>query len=183
MGRRIRQRLRDEKGQSFVEFTLILPIALVLILGVVDLGKATSYWLDSSHLANEAARSAAVNGCPHDPSSPPGTCNPTSANYPTKFATAIVNQAETTQLKGKATVCVWDFDSTGAPGTWQKGDEIRITVSSLYDFLPFLNLASRTVTGRSTMRLETSWLTTPASNPYAVDQSGSVNPAICPSPS
>jgi Flp pilus assembly protein TadG len=179
MGRRIRQRLRNEKGQSFVEFTLLAPIVLVLILGVVDLGKATSYWLDSSHLANEAARSAAVNGCPQDPVNPPGTCNPNFANYPTMFATAIVNQAETTQLRGKITVCVWDFDPSGAPGTWQRGDEIRVTASSPYAFIPFLNLASTTVTGRSTMRLETSWLNTPLNNPYAVDQSGPVSPAIC----
>ena len=33
----IRKWLEDSRGQSFVEFALILPIALVLILGVVDL--------------------------------------------------------------------------------------------------------------------------------------------------
>jgi Flp pilus assembly protein TadG len=51
MRNRIPWRLRDDRGQAFTEFTLILPIALVLIFGVIDLGKAISYWLDSGHLA------------------------------------------------------------------------------------------------------------------------------------
>src|SRR5437868_10432916 len=85
---KIMRRLKGEKGQSFVEFTLVLPIALVLILGVVDLGRATSYWLDSSHLANDAARYAAVNSCPG--------CNPSN---PFALPTAIKNRAETGQLQ------------------------------------------------------------------------------------
>jgi hypothetical protein len=160
------RRLRDERGQSFVEFSLILPIALVLILGVVDLGRATSYWLDSSHLANEAARAAAVNSCPQDPLSP-GTCSPsdpTPDGYARAFVTAIKNQAETAQLRNDVTVCIWDLDGS----SWAKGDRIHVAVSSLYNFLPFLHLLSRTVTGRSSMRLETDWLTKPTTNPYGV---------------
>lgn len=172
MRRRILRRFGNETGQSFVEFTLILPIAVVLILGVVDLGKATSYWLDSSHLANEAARSAAVNGCPQEPLDPGSCVDPSSPTYPDDFATAILNQAETTQLKNDATVCIWDYDSTGAlrPNgqPWQSGDELHVAVSSRYDFIPMLHLASVSVTGRSTMRLEKDWATTPTTNPYGV---------------
>jgi hypothetical protein len=153
MGRRIWRRLKNEKGQSFVEFTLLLPMALILILGVVDLGKATSYWLDSSHLANDAARYAAVNSCPG--------CDPTD---PYALPTAIKSKAETDQLKTTTTVCIWDL--TG--DLWQKGDEIYVRVSSPYDFLHFLNLASRTVTGKSNMRLEKTWVTPPDTNPYGV---------------
>jgi hypothetical protein len=166
MGRGIWRRLSNEKGQSFVEFSLIAPIALVLILGVVDLGKATSYWLDSSHLANEAARSAAVHSCPNDPITP-GACDPsdpTPDGYVHAFVTAIKNQAETSQLRDDVTVCVWDL--TG--NSWMKGDEIHVSVSSLYNFLPFLHLLPHTVTGRSSMRLETDWGVTPTTNPYGV---------------
>jgi TadE-like protein len=168
MGRRIWRRLRNEKGQSFIEFALVAPMALVLILGVVDLGRATSYWLDSSHLANVGARAGAVNGCPPaPPPSPPGCVDPSA---PDGLPKALWIQAETPQLKGKLTVCIWDLDPSGAPRTpgspWLKKDEIRITVRSKFTFIPFLKLVDRTVTGRSSMRLETNWGTSPATNPY-----------------
>jgi Flp pilus assembly protein TadG len=139
-------RFAREDGQSFVEFTLVLPIALVLILGVVDLGKATSYWLDSSHLANLGARYAVVDGCPG--------CSPAKA---TSIPDNIKNQAETDQLKNATTVCVEDLDG----GSWSRGDRIHVTVVSSYEFLSFLKLPSITITGESTMRNEQDWADSP----------------------
>jgi hypothetical protein len=166
---RIWRRLRSEKGQSFVEFSLVAPMALVLILGVVDLGRATSYWLDSSHLAGVGSRAASVNGCPPaPPPSPPGCVNPSA---PDGLPKALWVQAETPQLKGKLTVCIWDLDpSSGVPRAagvpWLKNDEIRVTVRSTFKFIPFLKLVDRRVTGRSSRRLETNWGTSPSTNPY-----------------
>src|SRR3954451_24649413 len=51
----------DERGVALVEFVLVLPMILLLLLGMIDVGKAVNYWNDETHLANEAARSAAVN--------------------------------------------------------------------------------------------------------------------------
>jgi hypothetical protein len=169
MGRGIWRRLRNEKGQSFVEFAIVAPMALVLILGVVDLGRATSYWLDSSHLANVGARAAAVNGCPPaPPPSPPGCVDPSA---PDGLPKALWIQAESPQLRDKLTVCIWDLDPSGATrasgSAWLKKDEIRVTVRSKFTFIPFLKLADiPAVTGRSSMRLETDWSTSPATNPY-----------------
>jgi len=142
---RILKRLRGESGQSFVEFTLILPVALVLILGVVDLGKATSYWLDSSHLANEGARYAAVGSCPGG-----GPCP--------NLAQAIKNQAASNQLRSDATVCI-SYPDPAAGVTYPDGDgsigsRVEVKVTSTYDFIPFLHLASITVPGKSIMRIE-----------------------------
>ena len=33
------QRIKKEKGQSLVEFALLLPILLIILIGVVDLGR------------------------------------------------------------------------------------------------------------------------------------------------
>lgn len=144
-GRRWR-RLRNENGQSFVEFTIILPIALVLILGVVDLGKATSYWLDSSHLANEAARYAVVNSCPDGP-----PCA-------VPLVQQIKNQAETSQLQSDVQVCVKYLDPlpgvTPPDGDGSVGHRLQVTVKSTYNFLSFLHLAPITITGKSDMRIE-----------------------------
>ena len=48
--------LGDERGVALVEFALVLPLLLVLLLGMIDVGKAVNYWNDETHLANEAAR-------------------------------------------------------------------------------------------------------------------------------
>jgi TadE-like protein len=151
--------LRSERGQSFAEFTLILPIALFLILGVIDLGKAISYWLDSGHLANEGARYAVVQGCPQG-------CSTSSPTYPTDLLQAIVDNSETPQLRSNATLCLKDLSSD----SWAVGDELRLTVTSNYNFIPFLHIAStaRSIRGRSDMRLEKTWTIAPPGNPYGV---------------
>ena len=55
---------RNEAGAALVEFVLVLPLLLVLLLGMLDLGKAFNYWIDETHLAHEGARFAAVNKNP-----------------------------------------------------------------------------------------------------------------------
>jgi Flp pilus assembly protein TadG len=160
---RIRRRLRNERGQSLVEFAFVLPIALVLIFGVVELGKATSYWLDSSHLANEGARYAAVDSCPLS------ACATSDA---TAVPAALKCEAETNQLKSATTVSIEDL--AGSPPYWQKGDAIRVTVASTWP-VPLLNavlpllpggshLGDINVTGKSTMRLESTWASPPPGN-------------------
>ena len=54
----------NEAGAALVEFVLVLPLVLVLLLGMLDLGKAFNYWIDENHLAHEGARFAAVNKNP-----------------------------------------------------------------------------------------------------------------------
>src|SRR5436190_20560541 len=90
----------DERGVALVEFVLVFPIVLVLLLGMIDVGKAVNYWNDETHLANEAARYAAVNKNP----GPQSTLNQ-----------SILNQADTTELKNGGTtslpagetICIW----------------------------------------------------------------------------
>src|SRR5438477_9560363 len=62
--RMLSNRLRQEDGTSLVEFALVLPLLLLLLLGMLDFGKAINYWLDDTHLANEGARFAAVDNWP-----------------------------------------------------------------------------------------------------------------------
>ena len=59
--------IRDESGTALVEFAFVLPLLLVLVLGIADFGRAFNYWIDSTHLANVAARYAAVNKNPGAP--------------------------------------------------------------------------------------------------------------------
>lgn len=49
-----------EAGQSLVEFTMILPIFLLLLFGLVDFGRGFYSWMLLTNAAREGARAAAV---------------------------------------------------------------------------------------------------------------------------
>ena len=48
------------KGQSLVEFALILPVALLLLIGFFDLGRAVFYYSSLTNAVREWARHAIV---------------------------------------------------------------------------------------------------------------------------
>lgn len=52
--------LIGEKGAAAVEFALILPILLMLVLGIFEFGRAFNIQVSLSEAAREAARYAAV---------------------------------------------------------------------------------------------------------------------------
>jgi hypothetical protein len=51
---------RDERGQALVEFALVLPILLILIIGIIEFGRAWNISLVLGHAAREGARAAAL---------------------------------------------------------------------------------------------------------------------------
>ena len=53
-----------EQGTALFELALVLPLLMILLLGMLDFGKAFNSWIDETHLANQAARFAAVNHRP-----------------------------------------------------------------------------------------------------------------------
>jgi Flp pilus assembly protein TadG len=133
----------EQKGTSLVEFALILPVLALILFGLLDLAKAFNYWNDETHLAAEGARWAVVNSNPGS-----GTLQ----QY-------LQQQADTSELRGLATVCV-AFPTNPDTGTsGHVGDPVTVTVRSRYTWIPFV--ASRaslspstTITGTATMRLE-----------------------------
>ena len=57
-----------EKGQSTVEFALVLPVLLIFMLVAVQVGLLVRDYIMVIHAAREAARSAAVSNGPSGPS-------------------------------------------------------------------------------------------------------------------
>ncbi|MBI4321026.1 MAG: pilus assembly protein [Chloroflexi bacterium] len=51
---------RNEKGQDMVEFALVAPILLLLVMGIIDFGRVFNAYLVTTHGAREGARYAAV---------------------------------------------------------------------------------------------------------------------------
>jgi Flp pilus assembly protein TadG len=134
--------IADESGVALVEFALVLPVIAFLLFGMVDFGKAFNYWIDETHLANQASRFAAVNRNP----GPGATLQET-----------IRDQADSSELRNGGTgsvpnalqVCI-SFPN----GTSDVGDPVRVTVTTTYNFMALLNIAGKAITASSTMRLE-----------------------------
>jgi Flp pilus assembly protein TadG len=51
----------EEHGQSLIEVALMLPVLLLIVIGIVDIGRAFSYKLAVTNAAREAAIHAARN--------------------------------------------------------------------------------------------------------------------------
>ncbi len=53
-------RRRDERGQATVEFALIIPVVIVMLLAVIQVALVAYFQLGVAHVAREAARAVAV---------------------------------------------------------------------------------------------------------------------------
>jgi Flp pilus assembly protein TadG len=139
----------DESGVALVEFALVLPVLLLMLVGMVDFGKVYNYWIDETHLANEGARYAVVNKNPST-SSPPESLQ---AYIKAQIASNELRTGGTSSVPTSAQVCV-EFPN----GTSNLGDPVKVTVSADYHFIPFVagktGVTTKSVTGSSIMRLE-----------------------------
>ncbi|MEX1023071.1 MAG: TadE family protein [Dehalococcoidia bacterium] len=60
-----RRRLRREDGQAMVEFVLVFPLLLVMVLMLVEFGFALNAYISVNNASSEAARYAAVGSAPN----------------------------------------------------------------------------------------------------------------------
>lgn len=51
---------RGQSSQALIEFALISPVLLLLLFGIIDLGRAVFYYDTLSHAAREGARAASL---------------------------------------------------------------------------------------------------------------------------
>jgi Flp pilus assembly protein TadG len=134
----------DERGVAVVEFALILPVLLGIVLGIIQFGTAFNYWNDLNQVAADGARYAAVNKVP-------------SGGTLTSF---VQGQADTGELRNGASVCVQFISAaTGQPvleSQAQVGDSVKITASYPFRFANIgpLSAMAPTIRGNATMRLE-----------------------------
>lgn len=136
VGRRL-ARARQEAGQTLVEFSLVLPILLILIFGLVDFGRAFYTWLVVTNAAREGARTAAV-----------------------QLPSAQVD-ASIVQAMGSLPTANLTITKTNVQGT--RGTPVTVTLSYNFDYVtpigPLMalfggSLAEPTISSSSTMRLE-----------------------------
>ena len=136
----LRDRLRLEHGQSIVEFAVILPVLLSILLGIMYFGRYETYSSQETQLAATGARYAAVN------------------KYPTGSASlqAYLQGQEQPELQaGTADVTTaqeWIYLPSGA--TYAIGQPIRACLVTTVRFPTPIGTPATTIAQAATMRIE-----------------------------
>jgi Flp pilus assembly protein TadG len=166
-----RGRIREERGTALVELALVLPLLLIVLLGMLDFGKAFNEWISQTHLASEGARLAAVNYCPSASSDGSGnlTCDWSSIGCSSTANMCLARYIDEQTLGELKTGRI---ESPNAPAQNQSqvcisypngaltkvGDPVNVTLVVRYQWLNYitrqLSIASTDITGSATMRLE-----------------------------
>jgi len=136
-------RIRDARGQSAVEFAVILPLVVAVILALADFGRALFMYLEAEHAAGDGARLAAVN------------FQPGSGNLATYLQNNLTfgelkNGATGAGAQGPAKVCISypNNDNT-------RGAPVRVVVATSFNWIPGGVIPGNIkIAGGATMRLE-----------------------------
>jgi Flp pilus assembly protein TadG len=128
-----------------VEFALLLPVLLVIVIGIMNFGEAFNYWNNLNQMAADGARFAAV------------------GNFP--GATGLLASSADTNATRTAAVCGPIYLAVADPtpgkgaacppaGTCAVGKRVWIRTTATVAFAPMLSMASKQVEGKAEMRVE-----------------------------
>ena len=129
----MRTRLRDQHGASAVEFAMIVPLLLVLVLGIAEFGHAFQVQGTLSAAAREGARVMALQ---NDPAA----------------ARTAVREASPTLDPAVANAQITVTPQTGCPMTSTTTQNVRVTVDYPMPFLTDFFGARIDLTGTGVMR-------------------------------
>lgn len=101
--------MKSEKGQSLVEFALVIPLLVMILFGIVDFGRIFHTYLTLDHAGREAARAASI------------------GKDDTTIKSVAVNDASSINL-------TTDQVSI-SPSTRTSGSDVKITITYPVDFL------------------------------------------------
>lgn len=143
---RIAGRLRKtEAGQALVEFTLILPIFLLLLFAIVDFGRGFYTWLLVTNAAREGARVAAVqsDGAAIDARIYNSFCD----NYPSSCgldpAKLSITKTNVQGSRGSSVAIDLSYDF-----------QFATPIGGILNIVSGGNLTAPTITAHTSMRLE-----------------------------
>jgi Flp pilus assembly protein TadG len=155
-GAKLLSRLRpNERGTAVVEFALVSVPLFLLVLGIVDFGRALNYNNNLTQLAGQGARAAAVDR------NPDGTGPPTATSIQSQLATKYTSSPELRASGNHIIVCI-----TTVPT--KVGDPVTIQTTYTFHFVPFIGNAA----GALTLKLKAS--STERAEAVPVDTNGVV---------
>lgn len=120
ISRRLRQVRRNDEGVTAIEFSLIVPVFLLIIYGIMELGRLLFVYNSLGHAVYEGGRYAIVRG---SESAVPATTSEIEAQvqaYATSLDPSLLNVSVT-------------FDPDNSPGS-------TVVIAATYDFTFMTNL-------------------------------------------
>jgi Flp pilus assembly protein TadG len=148
--------LKREEGQALVEFALIAPVFLMIVVGIIYFGIGLNYWLDMNRAANQGARQAVVNHWPPYCLRGAASCDNSSATTPCSAVLATNSRARLQdvircQTRNNAAVTICFRGKLPADAT--VGDPVRVKLTAPFRFF-FMQQLGITLTATAAMRLE-----------------------------
>jgi Flp pilus assembly protein TadG len=95
---------QSERGSAAVEFAILLPLLLMLVLGTIEFGRAYNAQITLTNAARDGVRVMAIN------------------NDPSGARTAAKNAA------GSVSSTITDANITISPGTCSKDKQVTVTI-------------------------------------------------------
>lgn len=111
----MRQRLRDQRGASAVEFAFVAPLLILLALGIVEFGRAFQVQGTLSAAAREGVRMMALQNSP-------ATARATAESVAASLRPALTDAQIT-------------FTPSACPATYTPGSTMAITITYREPFL------------------------------------------------
>ena len=135
-----------ERGQALVEFALIAPLFLLIVVGIIQFGIGLNYWLDLNRLANQGARWAVVDH---------GWDTCSSSDSPAGNASAIANRLQDYLKRSRASrEASIRRSRSPSSGRRRSVSPCPCKMTSCYTFLPILDLGDIVLNATATMRIE-----------------------------
>lgn len=126
-----RRKRRSDRGQTLAEFSLVAPILLVLIFGLIDTARLFHAWVTIQHAAREGARYGITGRA--DCAAP----SPTRARCIEYTARQHTDALVDTASDLTVTTWNWQYPAYGDPSTAGPGDQCdALEVRLEYDFTP-----------------------------------------------
>ncbi len=128
--------IRNQKGQAFVEFAIVLPILLLLVFGIIQFGILFNNYLTLTDAVRAGARQAAV-----------------SRTLPDQVGPAVARvRAAAASLPSNTDPSVLPVTVTSG---WQQGGDVTVTATYPYSInLLGLVVKSGLLTSQTTERVE-----------------------------
>jgi Flp pilus assembly protein TadG len=162
------RRSGEERGQALVEFALTLPVLVLLVAGILELGRGYAFAMETSDAASDAARFVAGKTSSTNGPGLAAMCNlitadlaavtanvscPTQVNHAPPFVAGV---DYTVPVAGQAVVAVYCGTSANCTGSIPTLYQSEVDVFVYYGFSD-LNILGGGITITGSSRATTSW--------------------------